>query len=63
MTMMNKLSDAESAKSLPKALMPTMRTIFHTGIREIMIVSLLLIICGYVANFIYNHHEAKKAAE
>ena len=43
--------------------MPTMRTIFYTGIREIMIVSLLLIICGYVANFIYNHHEAKKAAE
>ena len=63
MTMMNKLSDVESAKSLPRALMPIMRTIFHTGIREIMIVSLLLIICGYVANFIYNHHEAKKAAE
>lgn len=63
MTMMNKLSDVESAKSLPRALMPTMRTIFHTGIREIMIVSLLLIICGYIVNFVYNHHEAKKAAE
>lgn len=36
MTMMNKLSDAESAKSLLQALIPTMRTIFHLGITQIM---------------------------
>ena len=63
MTMMNKLSDAESAKSLPQALIPTMRTIFHSGITQIMWTSVVLLILAYIANFIYNHHEAKKAAE
>ena len=63
MTMMNKLSDAESAKSLPTALLPIMRRIFHSGIIEIMYVALFLMICAYVVNFIYNRHEAKKAAE
>lgn len=54
MAMMNKLSDAETAKSLPTELLPMMRTIFHRGIIEIMLVALFLIICAYVANFIYN---------
>lgn len=63
MTMMNKLSDAESAKSLPTALLPIMRRIFHSGIIEIMYVALFLMICAYVVNFIYNRHEAKKVAE
>ena len=62
-TMMNKLSDAESAKSLPTALLPIMRRIFHSGIIEIMYVALFLMICAYVVNFIYNRHEAKKVAE
>ena len=63
MTMMNKLSDAESAKSLPTAMLPTMRTIFHSGIIEIMCVALFLVVCAYVINFIYNRKEAKKVAE
>ena len=63
MTMMNKLSDAESAKSLPTAMLPTMRTIFHSGIIEIMCVALFLVVCAYVINSIYNRKEAKKVAE
>lgn len=63
MTMMNKLSDAESARSLPKALMPVMRSIFHSGIIEIMWTSIFLLVLAYVVNFIFNRHEAKKAAE
>lgn len=63
MTMMNKLSDAESAKSLPTAMLPTMRTIFHSGIIEIMCVALFLVVCAYAINFIYNRKEAKKVAE
>ena len=63
MTMMNKLSDAASAQGLPKALMPTMRSIFHSGIIEIMWTSVFLLVIAYVVNFIYNRHEAKKAAE
>lgn len=62
MSMMNKLSDAESAKSLPVHLLPTMRRIFYSGIREIMIVSLVLLIAAYVVNYIYNHRN-KKIAE
>lgn len=63
MTMMNKLSDAASARGLPKALMPAMRSIFHSGIIEIMWTSVFLLVIAYVVNFIYNRHEAKKAAE
>lgn len=63
MTMMNKLSDAESAKSLPVQLLPTMRKIFYGGIREIMIVSLVLLVAAYVVNYLYNRHEAKIMAE
>ena len=54
MTMMNKLSDAQSAKSLPQNLVPTMRTIFHGGIKEIMLVSLILLIIAFVMNFYFN---------
>lgn len=60
MTMMNKLSDAQSAKSLPQNLVPTMRTIFHCGIKEIMLVSLILLIIALVMNFYFNFGKKRK---
>lgn len=62
MTMMNKLSDAKSAKSLPAHLIPEMRTIFHSGIKEIMLVSFILLLIAFVLNFYFNwKKQAKKA--
>lgn len=52
--MMNKLSDANSAKNLPQNLVPEMRNIFHSGIKEIMLVSVLLLIIALALNFYYN---------
>lgn len=60
MSMMNKLSDAETAKSLPQHLLPEMRTIFHSGIKEIMLVSFILLIIATVFNFYYNWKKTSK---
>lgn len=60
MSMMNKLSDAETAKSLPQHLLPEMRTIFHSGIKEIMLVSFILLIIATVFNFYYNWKKLPK---
>lgn len=46
LTMMNKLSDANSAKNLPTALLPTMRMILHTGLHHIMGLALCLLVLG-----------------
>lgn len=54
MSMMNKLSDAKSAQSLPHHLLPLMRSIFHNGIHEIMAVSFILLIVATVFNFYFN---------
>lgn len=54
MTMMNKLSDAKSAKLLPQNLVPTMRNILHSGIKEIMLVSVILLVIALVLNFYFN---------
>lgn len=54
MSMMNKLSDAESAKTLSHHLLPTMRMIFHSGIKEIMLVSFVLLVIATVLNFYFN---------
>ena len=54
MAMMNKLSDYKAAKSLPADLLPEMRTIFHSGIKEIMLVSLILLLIATILNFYYN---------
>lgn len=54
MTMMNKLSDASSAKYLPQHLLPTMRVIFHSGLHQIMGVSVLLLIIATGLNFWFN---------
>lgn len=55
MNMMNKLSDAASAKSLPQNLLPAMRQIFYSGLREIMLCSAILLVLSLVANYFYNH--------
>lgn len=53
-TMMNKLSDAKNAKLLPQNLVPTMRNILHSGIKEIMLVSVILLVIALVLNFYFN---------
>ena len=60
MTMMNKLSDAKSAKMLPQNLVPTMRNIFHSGIKEIMLVSSILLVIAIVLNFYFNFGKKSK---
>ena len=57
--MMNKLSDAESAKSLPQQLLPTMRTIFHAGLREIMVCAVVLLLIALIANRFFNGKKSK----
>lgn len=54
MSMMNKLSDAKSAASLPSNLLPTMRQIFYTGLRGIMLCSTILLVVSIWLNFHYN---------
>ncbi|WEV71306.1 MFS transporter [Lactobacillus sp. ESL0785] len=56
MHMMNELSDAKTAKLLPHQLLPLMRQIFHAGIKEIMAVSLLLLVIALILNFYFNWH-------
>ena len=60
MAMMNKLSDYKAAKSLPADLLPEMRTIFHSGIKEIMLVSLILLLIATILNFYYNWKKTSK---
>lgn len=60
MTMMNKLSDAKSARLLPQNLVPTMRDIFHSGIKEIMLVSVILLVIALALNFYFNFGKKKK---
>ncbi|MCY9806181.1 MFS transporter [Lentilactobacillus senioris] len=51
MKMMNKLSDASAVGQLPKVLLPTMRRILHSGIHEIMVVSLVILIVTEGINY------------
>lgn len=60
MAMMNKLSDAQSAKSLPNHLLPAMRQIFHSGLQEIMLCSSILLVISLIINYIYNAKKAEK---
>ena len=60
MTMMNKLSDAKSAKLLPQNLVPTMRNILHSGSKEIMLVSVILLVIALVLNFYFNFGKKQK---
>lgn len=54
MSMLNKLSDASSAKSLPQHLLPTMRNIFHLGLQEIMWCAAALLVVALLLNFVFN---------
>lgn len=54
MGMMNKLSDAKAAVHLPIELLPIMRNIFYTGLRDIMLCSTILLIIALFLNFHYN---------
>lgn len=46
--MLNQLSNAQTANSLPQALLPTMRTILYQGYRDIIMAALGLIIVALV---------------
>ncbi|MDM8331837.1 MFS transporter [Limosilactobacillus pontis] len=60
MTMLNKLSNTETADSLPKALVPTMRTILYNGYRDIVIAAIVLIVISLliVIPLGWKHHLA-----
>lgn len=60
MNMMNKLSDAQSARTLPQHLLPTMRTIFHNGIKEIMLLSLIMLLIAIFLDFYFNFKKSSK---
>ncbi|MDE7056522.1 MAG: MFS transporter, partial [Lactobacillus sp.] len=59
MGMLNKLSDAESAKSLPTQFLPTMRQIFYNGLREIMLCATILLVISIFLNYYYNGKNRK----
>lgn len=50
MAMMNKLSDADSVSSLPQHLLPQMRLILHSGLHNIMLLSLGLMVVSFLLN-------------
>ena len=60
MTMLNNLSNAETAGSLPKALVPTMRNILYNGYRDIIIAAIILIVISLliVVPLGWKHHLA-----
>lgn len=56
--MMNKLSQAKTAASLPQDLVPQMRAIFHSGLHDVMVVSVALGLIAMLLNFYYNRKKA-----
>jgi hypothetical protein len=50
MKMMNKLSDAASNASLPQALLPRMRSIMYSGLHNIMLMCLALMLAALAVN-------------
>ncbi|AVK63700.1 MFS transporter [Lactobacillus sp. CBA3606] len=50
MTMLNQLSDATSARTLPVQLIPAMRAILYTGLHHIMGLAFGLLVLGLVIN-------------
>lgn len=46
--MLNKLSNAQTASSLPDKLLPTMRTILYNGYRDIIIAAVILIVIALI---------------
>lgn len=60
MAMMNNLSNAQSNKSLPKALLPKMRAIMFNGLHHIMWLGLILMIAALFVNMYALHREKQK---
>ncbi|WGS69960.1 MFS transporter [Lactiplantibacillus plantarum] len=48
--MINKLTDASSARSLPQNLLPQLRTILFNGMHLIMVIGLILVVIAFVIN-------------
>ncbi len=52
MAMINKLSDANTARNLPQHLLPIMRTILFNGLHTIMLMGLGIVIIGFALNLV-----------
>lgn len=63
MKMMNKLSDAGSAKLLPQHLLPAMRTIMHNGLHNIMLLSLVMMLVAAGINLWALRRERRQAVK
>lgn len=50
MAMLNKLSDSETARSLPENLLPQMKQIMYRGLHDIMLLALVLVIVALILN-------------
>jgi len=58
--MMNKLTDASTAKTLPQDLLPQMRTILFNGMHTIMLIGFVLVLIAIVIN-IFRKEPAKQS--
>lgn len=57
--MINKLTDASTAKSLPQDLLPQLRTILFNGLHTIMVIGFVLVIIAIVIN-VFRKEPAKQ---
>lgn len=62
MKMMNKLSDAGSSLGLPAHLLPRMRTIMYTGLHNIMLLALILMLIAAGINLLALRKEKRTLA-
>ena len=63
MAMMNKISDVQASRTLPPALVPTMRRILHSGLHAIMVVASLVILLGIGYNWWVSRHYQSQVTE
>jgi EmrB/QacA subfamily drug resistance transporter len=63
MAMLDKLSNATTNQSLPKVLLPQMRSIMYSGLRSIMMLALALMLTALVLNLWALRREQKGSAE
>lgn len=61
MQMMNQLSDATNLKHLPTHLIPQMRQILHTGLHNIMLLSLVLMLIAAGLNLAVQYRQHRHA--
>ena len=50
--MINKISDASTARDLPQSLLPEMRTILFNGLHTIMLIGLVLVVISFILNLV-----------